>query len=109
MKTLAVGLTLGLGVAGSGAVEAENTGPTLDEWQLDLIYHPSDAMLEREARGFVFIYDGFTDTQVEQVLDDQYDRIESMMFTRVKKTDENGERMIDPETGDEMLFDDGCD
>jgi hypothetical protein len=32
-----------------------------------------------------------------------------MMFTRVKVTDSKGDVQIDPETGDELTEDDGCD
>lgn len=109
MKTCAYCMLIGLWVAWNGAVKADETGPTLEEWQLDLIYYPSDAMLEREAKGFVFIYDGLSEAEVEKILDDRYDRIEYMMFTRVKKIDTSGDPLIDPETGDEILVDDGCD
>ncbi len=81
----------------------------LHDWQMKTIYQPSVAMLEREEAGFVNIYDGFTSAEVEQILDDKYDRIENMMFTRVKLTDTNGDMMIDPMTGEQLVEDDGCD
>ena len=109
MKTIAVCIAICLGMAWNAKVNADGSGATLEEWQLDLIYFPSDSMLEREAEGFVFIYDGLSDAVIEKILDDKYDRIEYMMFTRVKQTDTNGDTLIDPETGDELLVDDGCD
>ena len=109
MKTIVLSIVIGLWLAWSGAASADETRVTLEEWQLDLIYFPSASMLEREADGFVFIYDGLLDAEIEKILDDKFDRIEYMMFTRVRKTDPSGDPMIDPDTGDEMLVDDGCD
>ncbi len=109
MKKVVLCSVLSLWVAWSSTVKAEETGSTVEEWQLDLIYYPSASMLEREAKGFVFIYDGLSEDMVDKILDDRYDRIEYMMFTRVKKTDNNGDTMIDPETGDDILVDEGCD
>ncbi len=109
MKTVAVCIAISLCLAWNSTVEASNAAPSLEEWQLDLIYNPGESMLEREAKGLVFIYDGLAESEVEQILDDKFERIEYMMFTRVKKTDANGDKMIDPETGDELVLDDGCD
>lgn len=81
----------------------------LERWQMNMIYHPSEPTLERENRGFVNIYDGFNETQVDQILDDKFGRMENMMFTRVKLTDSSGEILLDPVTGDELIADDGCD
>ena len=88
---------------------ANSPAPSLEKWQMNMIYHPTEAVLERESKGFVFIYDRFDETQVDQILDARFDRIDHMMFTRVKLTDSSGEILLDPETGDELLADDGCD
>lgn len=84
------------------------TSYQLSSWELKMIYQPSNHVLERERQGHVNIYDGFKSYQVEKILDDNFGRIENMMFTRVKMTDEYGEVMIDPETGNEMVSEDGC-
>lgn len=86
-----------------------NIDNRMNDWQMKMAYQPSAGILKREEKGFVFIYDGLTNTQVDDILDDKFDRIDSMMFTRVKLTDEDGEIMIDPETGLAMVDDDGCD
>lgn len=88
---------------------ANDHAKKLHDWQMKTIYQPSVATLEREQAGFVNIYDGFTSAEVDQILDDKYARIENMMFTRVKLTDTNGDLMIDPYTGEELVEDDGCD
>ena len=81
----------------------------LEAWQLGLINNPDDYMLKREAKGFVFIYDRLLDSQIDEILDNHFNRIDSMMFTRVKVTDSKGDIQIDPETGEELTEDDGCD
>jgi len=80
-----------------------------DGWLMKMIYQPSPSLLRREARGFVNIYDGFTDTQVDEILDRQFERIGHMMFTRMKITSTSGSVLKDPVTGKDMVADDGCD
>ncbi len=80
-----------------------------DDWQLRMLNKPSQAQLELEKKGRVFIYDGLTDAQVEQAVDQQFDRMEAMMFVRTKVTDTDGEIMTDPESGEWIVEDDGCD
>ena len=93
----------------SGTAMTNIPGKSLEAWQLGLINNPDDYMLKREAMGFVFIYDRLLDSQVDEILDNHFNRIDSMMFTRVKVTDSKGDVQIDPETGDELTEDDGCD
>jgi hypothetical protein len=89
---------------------ADESAPQgLESWSMKTIYQPSRSLLDREKRGLVNIYDGFTDTQVNQVLDDKFGRIDHMMFTRVKTTGTDGRVLKDPVSGEEMVEDDGCD
>lgn len=88
---------------------ANSQRPSLESWQMNMIFHPTQTVLERESKGFVFIYDGFNEDQVAKILDTKFDRIDHMMFTRVKLTDTSGEILVDPETGEELIADDGCD
>ena len=88
---------------------ANASAPSPERWQMNMIYHPGESVLERENRGFVLIYDGFKETQFDQILDAKFDRMDSMMFTRVKLTDSSGDILLDPETSDELTADDGCD
>ena len=80
-----------------------------DEWQVRMLNQPSEAQLALEKKGRVFIYDGLTDVQVESALDQQFERMESMMFVRTIATDRNGDRLTDPESGAVVVEDDGCD
>ena len=78
-------------------------------WQLSLLFNPGDHQHEMERRGQVFIYDGLRDTVVKQALDEQYDRIEGMMFVNTVVTDDDGVPLTDPETGELLVENDGCD
>jgi hypothetical protein len=81
----------------------------LDDWQVERLLSPTAAQQARDAGLNVFIYDGLTDSTVERVMDEQFARIQSMMFTRVVVTDTQGEPVKDPETGEVVVEEDGCD
>lgn len=53
------------------------------------------------------IYDGLRDVTIEQVLDVQFERIQSMMFTRLIRTDKTGAPLRDA-SGKIVVEDDGC-
>jgi hypothetical protein len=78
-------------------------------WQLSLLFNPGEQQYKMENRGRVFIYDGLRDTEVERALDEQYDRVESMMFVNTVITDEDGEPLRDEDTGEMLVENDGCD
>jgi hypothetical protein len=86
----------------AGAAEAQ------DSWQEKILFNPPASQLELEKRGRVMIYDGLKDTQVNQAMDTQFDRIQSMMFVRTVATAPGGEVLRDKETGDVVVEDDGC-
>ena len=78
----------------SGNVSAEG----IDAWQEKQLLAPTKTLLVAEANGRVTIYDGMPIETVERALDEQFDRIDSMMFTRIRHTTEEGE----------VVEDDGC-
>ena len=84
-------------------------GERQQSWQMSLLFNPGEHQYEMEHRGRVFIYDGLRDTVIEKALDEQYDRIEGMMFVNTVVTDDNGVPLTDPETGELVVEDDGCD
>jgi hypothetical protein len=78
-------------------------------WQLSLLFNPGEQQYKMESRGRVFIYDGLRDSEVERALDEQYDRVESMMFINTVITDDYGVPMRDEDTGEMLVENDGCD
>ena len=82
--------------------------PSLTEWQLDRLFDPSPKQLAQERSGQIFIYDGLTEQHLAAALERQFNRVDSMMFVNVIKTDERGEPLTDPDTGMPVTEDDGC-
>jgi hypothetical protein len=76
--------------------------------ELRRLLEPTEVELQQEAAGRIYIYDGLRDTDVERAMEEEYERIENMMFIREKKTDEKGEVLKDPATGQDVVEDDGC-
>lgn len=78
-------------------------------WQENLLFSPTPAQLEVEqSRNRIMIYHGLRDVQVSAAMDQHFDRIEHMMFTGTVVTDHQGEAIIDPDSGQAMVEDDGC-
>ncbi|MGD8568606.1 MAG: hypothetical protein PVJ39_10990 [Gammaproteobacteria bacterium] len=97
-----------LAVSGLSTVAAGETQMSLFyEFELDQLLHPSAEQLAMEREGKVFVYNGLKDSDIRLALDNYNDRIGSMMFVNVIWTDDNGEPLTDPYTG-EMMADDDC-
>ena len=78
------------------------------DWYLQQLFEPTSAQLQQEATGRVQIYSGLRDTDVSRALEEQFDRIEYMMFTGTIMTDASGAVLTDPETGEALVENDGC-
>lgn len=78
------GITANLMFQESLAVEKE------DAWQLEQLHDPSPGLQDRETAGRITIYDGIKVTEVDRAMDEQFDRIDSMMFVRTKWPVEDG-------------------
>ena len=100
----AVMLTLGAGLAGLAQADE-----VVASWQMNRLFEPTQAQLATEARGKIIIYDGLTDKTVARALDEQFDRIGAMMFTRVVVTDDAGGPQRDRDSGKIVTENDGCD
>jgi hypothetical protein len=74
--SLATALTISLLSANAAAA------PAASDWQLGQLQNPSPGLVKAEARGRVTIYDGLKGQQVERAMDEQFDRIDNMMFIR---------------------------
>lgn len=69
------------------------------DWELQHLHAPADALLQAERRGRITIYDSVSVTDVDKALDDQFDRIDSMMFVRT----------VYPMPDGDFYADDDCD
>jgi hypothetical protein len=98
-------ITLLLSSASFQAVHADSR---IKDWQERRLMQPSVDELQWEQAGNVMIYDGLTDSQVSAAMDKHFDRIESMMFTGVIITGNDGEPLEDPLTGHFIAENDGC-
>lgn len=92
-----------------GNASAGDNDEAYRQWQLKRIHQPSTKQLAAESRGKVFIYDGLTDRDIDQALIKQFNRVAAMMFTNTIVTNAQGTPMRDPETGEYLTEDDGCD
>jgi hypothetical protein len=88
------GLLLGSLLASSPLAATEE-----DNFQMNALFNPSQAQLRAEERGHIMIYDNLDSEDVERALDEQYQRIENMMFTRIRHTAPDGAVRVE---------DDGC-
>ena len=77
-------------------------------WQERRLEQPTELELQWERSGHVMIYEGMTDREVELALDKHFDRVQSMMFVNTVVTNDNGDPVKDPESGEVVTEDDGC-
>lgn len=106
MKTLITRTALLATLLIAASANAQSDART---WQLKKIFNPTPADLNREASGRVFIYDGLRDTDIEQALQNQFERVGAMMFVRTVVTGRSGAPLRDGTSGDYVTEDDDCD
>jgi hypothetical protein len=71
-----------------------------EDYYQKLLFEPSDAVLEAETAGRVTIYDGLRYVTVMRAMNEQFDRIDNMMFVGT---------VIEQEDGELAVEEDGCD
>lgn len=101
---------LGLSLAGAVSVaHAGQPGPwgKIEKWQNNRLFQPTSGQKAQEAKGKVVIYDGLTDATVDKALDQNFDRIQNMMFIRVIRTGKTG-KPIRKQDGSAEVEDDDC-
>jgi hypothetical protein len=86
-------------------VQAEDDA--LYRWYRERLFQPNERQIAEERAGKVVIYDGLLDTDVARALDEEFDRVDAMMFIRTVVTEPSGEPKRDEATGD-IVADDDC-
>jgi hypothetical protein len=79
---------------------ATSSALSADSYLHKMLFSPSDSLLKAEAEGYIMIYDGLESETVDKVMNEQFDRIDSMMFVRIQHLQDNGDYLVE---------DDGCD
>lgn len=100
-RSFAVIALLLCGVSSTMALPRDASNIDDYDWQEQRLLQPSASQLRQENRGQVFIYDGLEYGQVEQVMNEQFDRLQNMMFTRIHHLPPTG-------SGPAEVEDDGC-
>ena len=80
---IATGFTILLGIGANQPVVA---GDTFDQYYRNILLNPSKSLLLAEDRGRVTIYDGLDAELVDHAMDEQFERIENMMFVGIRHT-----------------------
>lgn len=99
-STIAGALWFGIVMPGSAA--ATDIASSTPDWQERRLLQPSDSQRRQERRGTVFIYDGLDHGTVQRAMDQNFDRIQNMMFTRIH-------HLPPTATGPAVVENDGCD
>jgi hypothetical protein len=90
---------LGSLLLGALLVPTPFTAGAADSFQIKALLAPGKSILQAESRGRVMIYDGLDEEVVDRALDEQFDRIEHMMFIRIHRAGPGGTVSVE---------DDGC-
>ena len=78
------------GIAVNLAFQDSLAGEAEDSWELQQLHEPSPALLTREDAGRITIHDGLHVKEIDKAMDEQFDRIGSMMFIRTRHVEEDG-------------------
>jgi hypothetical protein len=107
IKSLSIIVIAGLLLCSATMASQGEDVELIYEFQYDQLMDPSAEQLRLEREGYVFIYDGLKESDIQVALDRHQDRMASMMFINVVWTDEAGNPVVDPDTG-QPLVDDDC-
>lgn len=72
-----------------------------EDWQTRRLMAPTPSQLAAESKGQVFIYDSLDINRVDSAMDQNFDRIQNMMFIRIHHLPPTG-------SGPAVVEDDDC-
>lgn len=84
-RRVLLGLALASGTL-TCSVPAATADTSLEQWLLRRLNDPTEREHAHEREDSVYIYDGLTDLEVDLALNEQFERIEYMMFVGTRKT-----------------------
>ena len=87
---------------------APRKSPDVGQIERRRLFEPSPGKLRDEAAGCVTIYEGLRTTDIERAMDEEFRRVQSMMFIRVKPSDDKGKGPQTPGSDTGYVQDDGC-
>ena len=88
-----------IGIMAAGLMLLSQTANAADSYQEKALFSPQQSLLLAEARGRIMIYDGLDSKVVDKAMDEQFDRIDNMMFIRIHHESDQGDGYVE---------DDGC-
>lgn len=97
IKDLATLILVLAGIAANLMFQESLAEDRVADWQLRQLHEPSSGLLSRESDGWVTIYDGVMVSEVDRAMDQQFDRIDSMMFVRTRWPVEEGSYYEEPD------------
>jgi hypothetical protein len=108
VHSITIALTLGF-IGGPATAHADELDlfKAVENWQMNRLFKPTRQQRTFESKGDVVIYDGLTDIMVDKAINENFDRIQNMMFTRVVLTGKNGQPQRSA-AGEVITEDDGC-
>ena len=115
MRALIFSLTL---VAASVSTPAIAAADGLRDIELRRLFEPTPAELGAERSGRIYIYDGLNERDVARALEEEFARVDSMMFIRVEREAPAAAPAVDAapvpaegakaEKAPAQYYDDGC-
>lgn len=95
IKDIAVLVGVLVGIYANLVFQDSLAGEASDDFSLTRLQDPSLDLLKREEQMRITIFDGVEVTEVERALDEQFERIDSMMFVRTRHPQPDGEYDVD--------------
>ena len=95
IKDIAVLVGVLVGIYANLVFQESLAAEPVDDYDLNRLRAPSAGLLMREEHMRVTIFDGVEVTDVERALDNQFERIDSMMFVRTRHPQPDGDYDVD--------------